>query len=131
MGEIFVRYVEHLLGRLDGPMHFRFIVQPIVATVLAVRAGLRDAREGRPAFFWTVLTKPEGRRESLIQIWKDMGRLLIIAVILDVIYQLIVHRWIYPLELVTTAVVLAFVPYVLIHGPVNRIARRVDRARKP
>jgi hypothetical protein len=129
MDDIFTRYVENLIGRLDGPMHFRFILQPAVATVLAIRAGLRDAREDRPAFLWTVLTKPEQRRESLIRSWKDIGKVLIVAVVLDVIYQVIVHRAVYIFELLTTAALLAFVPYVLVHGPVNRIARRLNRAR--
>jgi len=43
---------------------------------------------------------------------------------MDIIYQLIVQRWIYPGETVVIAVVLAILPYLLIRGPVNRIARR-------
>lgn len=130
MGDIFTRYVENLIGRLDGPMHFRFILQPAVATVLGIRAGLRDARADRPAFFWTVLTRPEHRRsESLIRSWKDIEKVLIVAVILDVIYPLFVHGAVYTLELLTTAALLAFAPYVLVHGPVNRIARRLNRGR--
>jgi len=48
----------------------------------------------------------------------------ILAMVLDSIYQLIVHRGVYVLELLITAAILAIVPYVLIRGPVNRIARR-------
>jgi len=33
-----------------------------------------------------------------------------------------VVRWIYPLELIIVAIALAVVPYVLIRGPVNRLA---------
>ena len=39
------------------------------------------------------------------------------------IYQLIVHHGVYLLELLLTAVTLAIVPYVLLRGPVSRIAR--------
>jgi hypothetical protein len=46
---------------------------------------------------------------------------------MDVIYQWIVARWIYPLEVVVVAILLAVVPYLLIRGPVNRIARRWRR----
>jgi hypothetical protein len=34
-----------------------------------------------------------------------------------VVYQLIVHRGVYTLELLMTAVTLAIVPYVLLRGP--------------
>ena len=44
-----------LVGRLHGPMTFRFIMQPLAASFLAVRAGLKDARERRPPFLWSAL----------------------------------------------------------------------------
>jgi hypothetical protein len=53
-----------------------------------------------------------------------VGKVFILAVVLDSIYQLIVHRGVYVLELLITATVLAIIPYVLVRGPVNRIARR-------
>jgi hypothetical protein len=60
----------------------------------------------------------------LNQGWKDIGKLFVIALILDAIYQLIVHRGAYVGEMLITATILAIVPYILIRGPVNRIARR-------
>ena len=47
MGHVFGNYISDFIGRFDGPLHFRLIVQPLVATLLAVRDGSRDAREGR------------------------------------------------------------------------------------
>jgi len=47
---------------------------------------------------------------------------------MDVIYQYLVFRWFYPGEAVIVAFVLAFVPYLLIRGPVNRIARGAKRS---
>jgi hypothetical protein len=110
-------------------MNFRLIVQPTVAVALAIRAGLKDAREGRPAFFWTVLSDPGYRPELLRQGWKDLGKVLILAMILDAIYQLIVHRGVYLLELVITAIGLAILPYLLVRGPINRIVRRGPMAK--
>src|SRR4051812_11099417 len=124
MDEILNRVWENLLGRSAGPMSFRMIMQPTVATIIAIRAGLKDAREGRPAFLWAALSNPAYRPELLRQGWKDVGKVFIFAMVLDAIYQLIVHRGVYILELLITATVLAIVPYVLIRGPVNRIARR-------
>jgi hypothetical protein len=104
-------------------MNFRLMIQPAVASFLAIRAGLRDARDGRPAFFWAALSNPAYRPELLHEGWKDVGKVFMLAIVLDSIYQLIVHRGVYVLELLITATVLAIVPYVLIRGPVNRIAR--------
>ena len=123
--QILERVWENLIGRASGPMNFRLIMQPAVATFIAIRAGLNDAREGRPAFFWAALSDRAYRPELLQQGRKDVGKVFILAVALDSVYQLIVHRGVYVLELLIVATVLAVVPYVLIRGPVNRVARRI------
>lgn len=123
MNEMLTRAWENLIGRLDGPFHFRLIIQPTIAAILALRAGLQDARGGRPAFFWAVVTVPDHRRELAQEGWKDVGKVFIVAVVLDSIYQLITNRGIYIGELLITGTVLAFVPYILLRGPVNRLAR--------
>ena len=124
-----VRAVEQLIARADGPLHFRLVVMPTVVTILAIRAGLRDARDGRPAFFWGILAHPVERRPLLRSAVKDIGRVFIMAVVLDTTYQLWVFRWFYPLQLLIVAVACAIVPYVLFRGPVMRLARRVRQAR--
>ena len=43
---------------------------------------------------------------------------------MDVIYQFMVLKTFYPAEALIIALMLAFVPYLLIRGPVTRIARR-------
>ena len=105
-------------------MWFRLILQPLVASALAIRSGLRDAREGKPAFFWAALTDPEARPELLHHGWKDVGKVFIFAVVLDVIYQVIVFHTVFPIQAFIVAVVLAIVPYVVLRGLTNRIARR-------
>ena len=124
MKELLARLWENLGDRVGGPMTFRIILQPAMATLLAVRAGLQDAREGRPPYFWTLLIDPAQRIDLLREGWTAIVRVFVLAVIMDVIYQLIVLRWIYPSEVVIVATLLAVVPYLLIRGPVNRIARR-------
>jgi hypothetical protein len=125
MDEILRRVWENLIGRPTGPINFRLLIQPSLAIFFAVRSGLKDAREGRPAFFWGVVFKPGHRDELLNQGWKDVGKVFIAAMVLDAIYQLIVHRGVYVLEMLITATALAIVPYLLVRGPVNRIARRL------
>ena len=125
MREILERVWENLIGRSTGPMNFRLIIQPTVAIILAVRAGLADARLGRPAFLWAAVTNPSYRPELLREGWKDIGKVFLFAVILDTIYQLIVQSGVYLGEVVIVATILAIIPYVLVRGPVTRIRRRL------
>jgi len=124
MEDLLTRIFENLIDRVSGPMKFRLILQPLMAIIFAVRSGLKDAKEGRPAYFWAIFTDPTNRRDMLRDGWKSVGKIFIIAIIIDLVYQIIVLRWFYPLEALLVAAILAFLPYLLIRGPVNRIARR-------
>jgi hypothetical protein len=53
--------------------------------------------------------------------WKSIGRVFILAVVLDVVYQLIQLHFVYPGEALIVAFILAIVPYVLLRGLVNRL----------
>ena len=123
MEEAWQRFVENIVNRLDGPLHFRFIIQPLMAVIFATLDGLKDARAGKPAYGWALFTNPDHRRELLKDGWKHFGKIFILAIILDVIYQIKVHHAFYPLETLLTALVLAVFPYVLLRGPVNRAVR--------
>jgi hypothetical protein len=112
-------------------MTFRLIIQPAMAVFLAIRAGLHDAREGRPSFLWTVFSHPGRRHELLRQSWDDVGNVFILALVLDSIYQVIEHSGIYPLELLLTATILALAPYVIVRGLVTRLARRRSAVSRP
>jgi hypothetical protein len=124
MDEILARVWEDLTGRVSGPMKFRLILQPVMAIIFATRAAIRDAREGQPPFLWAVFTDPRERQRLLQSGWKDVGKVFIIAMLIDAVYQVIVIRWLYPGELVVVAILLAIVPYLLVRGPLNRILRR-------
>jgi hypothetical protein len=123
MEEMFTRGWDELLARETGALHFRVICQPLVATFFAIRSGLRDARDGRPVFFWTVVLDAPQRRALLWQLWKDVGKLFLVAVLLDTTYQVFVLRWFYPVQALIVAVVLAVVPYLLVRGLTNRVGR--------
>jgi hypothetical protein len=124
MEDLLTRIFENLIDRVSGPMKCRLILQPLMAIIFAVRSGLKDAKGGRPAYFWALFTDSAHRRDMVRDGWKSVGRVYILAVVIDVIYQLIVFRWVYPVEALLVAAILAFIPYLLIRGPVNRIARR-------
>jgi hypothetical protein len=131
--EAWHRVIDNLFARLDGPLHFRFIVQPAMAVIFAVIDGIKDAKMGSPAYFWAVCFHPESRKMLIKGGWKRVGKIFILAVVLDVIYQLkVIHR-IYPGETLIVAVGLAIVPYLLLRGPINRLIqfrqKRIDQRR--
>jgi hypothetical protein len=126
MSNFFSTIATNFFARLDGPMHFRFFMQPLVAILLAIRDGSRDAREGRRPWAWKLVHVPEQRRYLLADGWKGIGRIFVIAIVLDVIYQLIEWRTLRPLGALMTATYLAVIPYVLLRGPVNRLLRHIQ-----
>jgi hypothetical protein len=123
MEEWLSRLGEDLIGRVSGPMKLRLILQPLMATLLAVRDGLKDARQGRPPWFWAVFTTASHRRDLVRDGWKSVGKVFLLAVVLDTVYQFIELRWFYPFESILVACLLALVPYILIRGPANRVWR--------
>jgi hypothetical protein len=126
--EYFAAIWAMLIGRADGPLTLRLVFQPTVAVVLAIGAGLKDAREGRTPYLWSMFTSPGQRMQLLREGWKDIGKVFVIAVVLDVVYALIVHRWIFPGQALLVGTVLAILPYVLIRGAITRVVRRVQGA---
>jgi hypothetical protein len=118
------QFWEEIIARPNGPMAVRFYLQPLMATIFAVRDGIRDSRQGRPPYLWALITNRESRTELLRDGWKSVGKVFIVATVFDWIYQLIVLHGIQPLQALSVAAVLALVPYVVFRGPVNRVASR-------
>jgi hypothetical protein len=121
------RGVEQLMGRASGPLHLRLFIMPTVVAILAIRAGIKDAREGQPAFLWTFFSNRAERRRLFRLALKDVGKILIVALVLDTAYQLYVLRAFYPVQAMIVAVTCAIVPYVLLRGPITRLTRRFFR----
>ncbi len=122
MDDLLARFWTDLIARTDGPMTFRLILQPTMSIMLAIRDGVKDAREGRPAYFWTIFNEPEQRRALLREGLRVVVRIVAFSAITDAAYQTLVFGTIRPLELVVVALLLAFVPYLAWRGPVNRLA---------
>ena len=51
-------------------------------------------------------------------------RVFIFALILDVVYQYMESRWVYPAEALLVASILAMIPYILLRGPANRLTAK-------
>src|SRR5215469_2635303 len=114
-------YWTDFIERFDGPLHFRLFVQPLMAILLAVRDGRRDAREGRSAYLWSLLTDPDQRRYLLESGWKGIAKVFVLAFALDVVYQFIEWHGLKALQALLTATILAVIPYALLRGPINRL----------
>jgi len=124
MEDFFARVWEGVADRLHGPMKFRLVIQPLVAAIFAVRAGLADARAGRPPFFWALFTDRANRGAMLKDGFKDVAKVFTMAVVMDLIFQFIVNRSVHVISALILAALLCFIPYLLLRGPVNRVARR-------
>ena len=124
MDDFWLRVVEDMMARVSGPMKLRLILQPLVAVIFAVRAGLADAKGGKPPYFWALVTDPTHRTEMLKDGWKSVGKIFVLALVLDIVDQVLVARFVYPGEAIIVALLLAIVPYLLVRGLVTRIADR-------
>jgi hypothetical protein len=131
MEDFITRFIADIFGRTGGALKFRFILQPLMAIIFAVIDGVRDAKAGKPAYLWGLFRNPENRKERLKSGWKSVGKIFILAVILDIVYGLIEHEQFYPGETLFVAVCLAIVPYLLLRGPVNLLTRFImSRSKK-
>jgi len=121
--DAFQRFWHDLVERPDGPMRFRFILQPLMAALVAIHDGREDARGGRSPYFMTLLRNPQQRVGLLREGLNATARIILLGLVMDVIYQLIVLKTFYPNEALVIALLLAFVPYLIIRGLVLRVAR--------
>jgi hypothetical protein len=127
MEDVWLRFAENMVNRVSGPMKFRLILQPTMAAIFAIRSGLKDARAGKPPYFWTITADATARAELLRDGWKSVGKVFVLALALDVVYQCIELRFVYPGEAVIVAFLLAIVPYLILRGLVTRLVSRFGR----
>jgi hypothetical protein len=120
------RLWSDILDRPGGPMTFRFILQPAMATIAALRDGVRDARVGRRPYVWALIhgvRDPQGRSGRFWEGVISTARIIILGVVMDTVYQWVVLNTFYPAQAAVIAILLAFVPYIVLRGPIERLAR--------
>jgi len=122
-GDAWRRFWHDLIERPDAPMRFRFFLQPLMAAIAAIHDGREDARAGRSPYFMTVLRNSQERIGRLREGINATARIILLGLVMDVIYQLLVLKTFYPNEALVIALLLAFVPYLIIRGLVLRVAR--------
>lgn len=124
MDNIVTQTWHEIVARPEGPLALRFYLQPAMAVFFAIRDGLKDARNGRPAYFWALFSDTAHRRELMRDGWKSVGKIFIVASVMDLVYQLVVLHGLRPIQTILVAGLLAIVPYVVFRGPVDRAAKR-------
>ena len=122
--EAYQRMWRHIVDRPGGPMSFRFLLQPTMAFIAALHDGIGDARNARTPYFHKLLTDPQHFGGNMNEALVATARIVLLALGMDAIYQAIVLKTFYPGEMVMVTILLALLPYVLLRGPIARIARR-------
>ena len=117
------RIWKSLLARPSGPMAFRFILQPSMAAIVAIRDGLYDVRGNRSPFLWTILSDPKERAGRLREGLNATARIILLGLAMDTVYQAMAFKAFYPYKALIIALLLAFIPYLLIRGVTSRISR--------
>ena len=120
------RMWKDILAAPGGPLTFRFILQPAMAAIAAFRDGVHDARLARTPYFLALLRGTRTAEGRVGRLWEGIvstARILILGVVMDLIYQWLVFKTFYPGQTAVIAILLAFVPYLLLRGPMERVAR--------
>ena len=79
MDDIWIRIVEHMSDLVTGPMTCRLILQPVMASIFAIIAGLNDAKLGSPPYFWSLINKAGHRVEMVRDGCKSAGKVFVLA----------------------------------------------------
>ena len=125
---------ERALLRITGPLHFRLILQPLAATLVGIRDGVRDAKAGEPPYLLAVLTRKEKRKDKVTGLWRSLRLGILFAIFLDALVQYMLFRSVRVVGAIVVGTLLMALPYTLGRALANRatvwrIGR--DTERKP
>jgi hypothetical protein len=116
-------FLEDLPKRLTGPGRFRFVLQPLVATLLGIRSGVADARAGRPPYLWVLVTDRQRRRALAREGLATVANLLLMGILLDSVFQWLILGISHPGPALVVGPVLIAGPYSVSRALANRIVR--------
>jgi hypothetical protein len=115
------QFFQDILARLSGPGRLRFVLQPVVAIVLGVRGGIKDAEGGLPPVLLALAVQGEHRRELLRSALASTRNLLAIAVLLDLVSQYLIFHEVRPGAALVVGPLLIGVPYAMSRALSNRM----------
>ena len=90
------QFLEELPRRFTGAGRLRFILQPMTAIVQGIRGGFTDASSGNPPYLFGLLFGAKRRRDLLGTGFAVIRNLLALAIIADVVFQLVLYRSVHP-----------------------------------
>ena len=114
-------FIEDIPKRLAGPGRFRFLLQPLIATILGIRNGLADARAGRPPYLWGMLFHRHLRSELARTGLATVANLLLMGILMDSVFQWIILGVSYPGAALVVGPVLIMAPYAIARALSNRL----------
>lgn len=117
-------FSEGLARRLSGPASFRFILQPLIATIAGIRDGVSDAKLGLPPYGVAVLFDSDSRVQLLGAALKRTAIPLVVGVVIDMVVQWMLFQRVLRYAAILVGVLLVGLPYVVARGLTNRILRR-------
>ena len=126
-GQLYVfsqRFVDDMVARLPGRGRLRFIFQPTVAILVGARDGVRDVRAGSLPFLWNLVFHPPDRRGLVRSALASVRNLVSVAILLDVVSQLLLFQRVNPFAALILGPVLIGFPYASSRALTNRVARR-------
>jgi hypothetical protein len=116
-------FLEDIPKRLTGPGWFRLILQPLIAIILGVRSGMADARNGLPPYLYGLILRGDSRSALFKSGVRSLANLLLMAVLLDSLFQWSILGTSYPGAALLVGPVLIVTPYTLARALANRGSR--------
>ena len=123
LDDMWTRLVHDLIARITGRMKFRLVLQPLMASIFAIRAWLNDAKTGKPPSFWSLLRIPRTAPTCSRTAGRVSARCACSRLCSTSCIRIIAERFVYPGEAIIVAIILAIVPYLILRGLVTRLAR--------
>ncbi len=113
--------VERVIARVTGPLSMRFMLQPLMATMLGIRDGRLDAKAGNPPFVMEVLFHPADRKKALRSALKSLLTPIVLGSVLDAVAQYLIFHQVRPFWALVVGTLVIGLPYSAARGLTNRI----------
>jgi hypothetical protein len=107
-------------GIFGGSFQIRLVLQPLLAVLLGLRFGIRDAKAGRPPIIKDIARSKGHRGSRFTEAARDAIVPLLVAFIIDSILQQIINGRIRPLAAVIVGGLLVFLPFLITRALANR-----------
>jgi hypothetical protein len=116
-------FLEDIPKRLLGPGRFRFLMQPVFAALLGIRAGRTDSRAGRPPFLRALVFGHGSRGELVRGAAETIANLVLMGILLDAVCQYLILGVSHIGAALVVGPVLIAVPYAVARSLAHRFRR--------